>query len=39
MINNPRSSLIDKAIPFTWNLLWDSLLESLDELSQGVIAN
>lgn len=30
---------MDKAIPFTWDLLWDLLLQSLDEQSQGVIAN
>lgn len=39
MINNPRNSSLDKAIPFTWDLLWDLLLESSDEQSQGVIAN
>lgn len=39
MINNNRSSLIDKAISFTWDLFWDLLLWSLNELSKDVAAN
>jgi len=39
MINNNGSSLIDKAISFTWDLFCNLLRQSLNELKKDVIAN
>lgn len=39
MINNNRSSLMDKDIPSTWDPSWDLLLQSSNELCEDIIAN